>query len=293
MANFTRPKLVDIIYFTCYDFITKILNALCAEKARTIIMKKFRKVVILAAVMVMVLVPIQGAMAASNCVEYNGFKVYYGNDAWKQTQNRGITVIYNWFNKYLNDYNVQQPAPTAKPVNPVPSTAPTPAPTAAPTPAPTVAPTPAPTVAPTPTPTVAPTPAPTQNPSASGHQLSASEQKMVDLVNQERTKAGVAPLKVDAELSRVARIKSQDMKDNNYFSHTSPTYGSPFDMMKSFGIKYRTAGENIAKHGSVESAHVGLMNSEGHRKNILNPNFTHIGIGIVDGRYYTQMFIGK
>jgi uncharacterized YkwD family protein len=116
---------------------------------------------------------------------------------------------------------------------------------------------------------------------------------MVDLVNQERAKAGVAPLKVDLELSRVARIKSQDMRDNNYFSHTSPTYGSPFDMMKSFGISYRTAGENIAKHSSVESAHAGLMNSDGHRKNILNPNFTHIGIGIVDGRYYTQMFIGR
>ena len=123
--------------------------------------------------------------------------------------------------------------------------------------------------------------------------MSASEQKMIDLVNQERAKAGVAPLKVDLELCRVARIKSQDMKDNNYFSHTSPTYGSPFEMMKSFGISYRTAGENIAKHSSVEGAHTGLMNSEGHRKNILNPNFTHIGIGIVDNRYYTQMFIGK
>ena len=116
---------------------------------------------------------------------------------------------------------------------------------------------------------------------------------MVELVNQERAKAGVAPLTIDLELSRVARIKSQDMKDNNYFSHTSPTYGSPFEMMKNFGIRYRTAGENLAKHSSVESAHAGLMNSEGHRKNILNPNFTHIGVGIVDDRYYTQMFIGK
>ena len=244
-------------------------------------MKKFRKIVILVAVMVMALLPIQSTMAASNWVEYNGFKVYYGNDAWQQTQNRGVTVIYDWFNNYLN--NMPQPAPETKPVSPAPSVAP----------APTVAPTPAPTVAPTPAPTVAPTPIPTQNPSTSGYQLSASEQQMVDLVNQERAKAGVAALKVDTELSRVARIKSQDMKDNNYFSHTSPTYGSPFEMMKSFGIKYRAAGENLAKHGSVESAHVGLMNSEGHKKNILNTNFTHIGIGIVDNRYYTQMFISK
>ena len=260
-------------------------------------MKKFRKIVIITAIMAMVLVPIQSTMAASNCVEYNGFKVYYGNDAWQQTQNRGVSVIYNWFNNYLNNYNNPQPVPPTTPVAPAPSAVPTPAPTAepapttAPTPAPTVA--PAPTAKPTPAPTVAPTPAPTQNPSTSGYQLSASEQKMVDLVNQERAKAGVAALKVDPELSRVARIKSQDMKDNNYFSHTSPTYGSPFDMMKSFGIKYRAAGENIAKHSSVDSAHVGLMNSEGHRKNILNPNFTHIGIGIVDNRYYTQMFISK
>lgn len=116
---------------------------------------------------------------------------------------------------------------------------------------------------------------------------------MINLVNQERQKAGVAPLKVDLELSRVARIKSQDMRDKGYFSHTSPTYGSPFDMMKSFGITYRTAGENIAKHSSVESAMAGFMNSEGHRKNILNPSFTHIGVGIVDGRYYTQMFVGR
>lgn len=264
-------------------------------------MKKFRKIVIILALMAMVLVPMQSTLAASNCVEYNGFKVYYGNDAWQQTQNRGVTVIYNWYNNYLNNYNMTQPVPSTAPVAPAPTAAPAPtvAPTPAPTtaPVPTVAPTPAPTAAPAPTvaPTPAPTvaPAPTQNPSTSGHQLSASEQKMVDLVNQERAKAGVAALKIDPELSRVARIKSQDMKDNNYFSHTSPTYGSPFDMMKSFGIKYRAAGENIAKHGSVDSAHVGLMNSEGHRKNILNPNFTHIGIGIVDNRYYTQMFISK
>ncbi len=116
---------------------------------------------------------------------------------------------------------------------------------------------------------------------------------MIQLVNQERQKAGVSPLTIDPELSRVARIKSQDMKDNGYFSHTSPTYGSPFDMMKSFGITYRTAGENIALNSSVEGAHTSLMNSEGHRENIMNSSFTHIGIGIVDGRYYTQMFIGK
>lgn len=255
-------------------------------------MKKLRTIAILAAVMAIAFMPLQGAMAASKYVEYNGVKVYYGNNAWQQTQNRGIKIIYNWFNKFVKcDDNQSQPAPAP---TPAPTPKPTPAPTPAPTPKPTPAPTPAPTPKPTPAPTPKPTPAPTEGSGqSSGYQLSASEQKMVDLVNQERAKAGVAPLKVDPELSRVARIKSQDMRDNNYFSHTSPTYGSPFDMMKSFGISYRTAGENIAKHSSVESAHAGLMNSDGHIKNILNPNFTHIGIGIVDGRYYTQMFIGR
>ncbi len=246
-------------------------------------MKKLRTIAVIAAVMALVLVPMQSAMAAGNYVVYNGVKVYYGNNAQQYTQNRGVKVIFNWFNNVVTWTQPSQ-------AQPVPSPTPAPQPTPTPVPQPTPAPTPKPTPAPTPKPTPAPS---TGSGQTSGYQLSASEQKMVDLVNQERAKAGVPPLKVDLELSRVARIKSQDMRDNNYFSHTSPTYGSPFDMMKSFGISYRTAGENIAKHSSVESAHAGLMNSDGHRKNILNPNFTHIGIGIVDGRYYTQMFIGR
>jgi len=119
---------------------------------------------------------------------------------------------------------------------------------------------------------------------------------MLGYVNQARANAGLKPLVVDYELSRVARIKSNDMKENNYFSHTSPKYGSPFEMMNAFGIKYRTAGENIAKNSSVLGAHTSLMNSEGHRRNILNSSFTHIGIGIVStnsGIIVTQMFIGK
>jgi len=128
--------------------------------------------------------------------------------------------------------------------------------------------------------------------------LSVREKEMLKYVNEERTKAGLKPLQVDLELSRVARIKSQDMVDNGYFSHNSPTYGSPFEMITDFGIKYRAAGENIARNSSVLKAHESLMNSEGHRKNILNENFTHIGIGIVDnkgagGITVTQMFITK
>jgi uncharacterized YkwD family protein len=125
--------------------------------------------------------------------------------------------------------------------------------------------------------------------------LSAYEQKVVDLTNQERAKNGLAALKVDVTLSKMAREKSRDMSANGYFSHTSPTYGSPFDMMKQFGITYRSAGENIAMgQRTPEEVVNAWMNSEGHRKNILSPNFTHIGVGhISQGNYWTQEFIGK
>ncbi|MBO5356255.1 MAG: SafA/ExsA family spore coat assembly protein [Clostridia bacterium] len=121
------------------------------------------------------------------------------------------------------------------------------------------------------------------------------EKEVVRLVNQERAKNGLSSLTYDWELSRVARYKSQDMKDNNYFSHTSPTYGSPFQMMKSFGITYRTAGENIARGYKTPEAVVdGWMNSSGHRANILNSSFTRIGVGYVsNGHYWAQMFISK
>jgi uncharacterized YkwD family protein len=125
--------------------------------------------------------------------------------------------------------------------------------------------------------------------------LSAYEQKVVDLTNQERAKNGLAALKVDTTLSKMAREKSRDMSVNNYFSHTSPTYGSPFDMMKQYGITYRAAGENIAMGQRTPDEVVqAWMNSEGHRKNILNSNFTHIGVGhVASGNYWTQEFIGK
>lgn len=124
--------------------------------------------------------------------------------------------------------------------------------------------------------------------------VSAYEQEVIRLVNIERSKQGLKSLTYDWQLSRVARYKSQDMKDKGYFSHTSPTYGSPFEMMKSFGISYRTAGENIAKGQRTPSEVVNAwMNSSGHRANILNSSFTKIGVGYVkDGNYWTQMFTG-
>jgi uncharacterized YkwD family protein len=121
------------------------------------------------------------------------------------------------------------------------------------------------------------------------------EQEVIRLVNEIRVQNGLKPLTYDWELSRVARYKSQDMKDNRYFSHTSPVYGSPFQMMKNFGITYRSAGENIARgQRSPQEVVNAWMNSDGHRANILNPSFTQIGVGYVaDGNYWTQMFIGK
>lgn len=123
----------------------------------------------------------------------------------------------------------------------------------------------------------------------------AYEAEVVRLVNQRRAEHGLKPLTQDWQLSRVARYKSQDMKDLGYFSHTSPTYGSPFQMMKSFEISYRTAGENIAKgYASPEAVVNAWMNSPGHRANILNATYTHIGVGFVSsGNYWTQMFISR
>ena len=124
------------------------------------------------------------------------------------------------------------------------------------------------------------------------------QKEVVRLVNVERSKRGLSELSFNTELSNVATLKSQDMINKNYFDHTSPTYGSPFDMMKQFNISYRTAGENIAK-GQRTPAEVvnSWMNSPGHRANILNANFTDIGIGVAKSSngtlYWTQMFIGK
>ncbi|MDQ0224994.1 putative YkwD family protein [Metabacillus niabensis] len=125
--------------------------------------------------------------------------------------------------------------------------------------------------------------------------LSQAVQQVIDLTNAERRRNGLADLKADTKLSGVAQKKSEDMQQNNYFSHTSPTYGSPFDMMRDFGVTYKTAGENIAQGQQTPQQVVqAWMNSEGHRKNILSRDFTHIGVGYdSNGHHWTQMFIGK
>lgn len=120
------------------------------------------------------------------------------------------------------------------------------------------------------------------------------EEQVVALVNEQRAANGLNPLTLSTELSNVARTKSQDMHDHHYFAHESPTYGSPFDMLSSFGISYRAAGENIAMgYATPEAVMNAWMNSSGHRANILNASYTQIGVGYVaDGNYWTQEFIG-
>ncbi|HBV87214.1 MAG TPA: SCP-like extracellular protein [Desulfosporosinus sp.] len=162
---------------------------------------------------------------------------------------------------------VKQPAPTPAPQSTTPKTAPKPTP------------------APVPVPTPKPTP-----------QINVQIQKMLESINSERAKVGVAPLSTDIKVMEAARMKSEDMVKNNYFSHTSPTYGSPFDMLSKFGVTFQGAAENIAMNSSVEAAHAALMASEGHRKNILNASYSYIGIGITDspgGKVFVQMFVKK
>lgn len=168
----------------------------------------------------------------------------------------------------------------ATPTNEQQKTVPSPAPQS-PTPKP----------APKSTPAPAPVPTPKPNP-----QIDAQKQKMLDLINAERSKLGIAPLNTDIKVMEVAQIKSEDMVKNNYFSHTSPTYGSPFDMLSKFGVTFQGAAENIAMNSSVENAHAALMASEGHRKNILDASYSYIGIGITDssrGKVFVQMFVKK
>ena len=120
------------------------------------------------------------------------------------------------------------------------------------------------------------------------------EQQVVTLVNQERAAYGLPALGTNAQLADGAKLKSQDLHDNRYFDHNSPTYGTPFEMMRALGITYSYAGENIAMGYSTPEAVVrAWMQSPGHRANILSANFTSIGVGYVaDGGYWTQWFHG-
>ena len=123
---------------------------------------------------------------------------------------------------------------------------------------------------------------------------SVQEQTAQNLLNSDRARYGLAPLTLDPELSRIARIKSEDMRDNRYFAHVSPTYGDVRQMLRTFGYSYASAGENIAHHATVEKAEAAFLSSSGHRRNIMNRAYTKVGIGVAfDSKgfiYLTQIF---
>lgn len=126
--------------------------------------------------------------------------------------------------------------------------------------------------------------------------VKALENEVIRLVNVERSKKGLPALKANWQLSRCARYKSQDMIDKKYFAHQSPTYGSPYKMMESFGLKFSAAGENIAWGQKTPQEVMNTwMNSPGHRSNILGTSYDEIGVGVAkdaQGRiYWTQMFM--
>lgn len=117
------------------------------------------------------------------------------------------------------------------------------------------------------------------------------EQTMLMLVNEERSAAGLSVLVLDAELSAVARLHAIEMFEEGYFSHESPTTGSPFDRLDARGISYQLAGENLALAPGVEQAHEGLMKSPGHRANILEPGYRRVGIGAVESETHGTMYV--
>lgn len=117
-----------------------------------------------------------------------------------------------------------------------------------------------------------------------------TEREMLDMVNKERSKRGLKILVWDEEIARVARLHSADMFERGYFAHENLDGLSPFDRMDNGGIVYKFAGENLALAPTVETAHKGLMNSTGHRENILRSEFGRLGVGVMDGGIYGKMF---
>ena len=137
------------------------------------------------------------------------------------------------------------------------------------------------------------TPVPAE-PTVEQGSMTQNEALMLNLINGERAKVGLKPLQPMAKLNELARLKSQDIADKDYFSHISPTYGSFANMVYDAGIRFRSVGENLAMARNAQHAFVLLMASSGHKANILNPNFTHIGLGVIQDTYgvvVTQLFI--
>lgn len=127
-------------------------------------------------------------------------------------------------------------------------------------------------------------------------ELTAEEQEVLNLINEQRTKNGLSELKAYSKLQSIAKIKAEDIVNNNYFSHTSPTYGTPFELLKQKGVIYKTAGENLAGNETGIKAVDAWMNSPTHKENILDADYEYTGISVVDspiyGKVYVQLFMG-
>lgn len=133
--------------------------------------------------------------------------------------------------------------------------------------------------------------------SESNDDSKATASYILEKINAERIANGLPALSLDSLLTATAQTKAKDMVENNYFSHTSPTYGSPFEMMQNAGVTYISAGENIAGNSSIDDAITSFLSSEEHSKNILSNSYNYIGIGIEKSNTYgyviVLMFIGK
>ncbi len=225
----------------------------------------------------------------------------FGFKGWPYRQNNSCTAICPSAAPPVTPAPTEVPTPEPT-VTPAPTDVPTPEPTV--TPAPTEVPTPQPTV--TPAPTKVPTPEPTVTPSETEvppftdedyttGSITAQEENAFLLLNQDRAANGRSALELDPALCDLARLKSRDMYLNNYFSHTSPTYGSAAQMLSTYGYSFTSVGENIAHHATVEKAQAAFMSSSGHRQNILGSQWTKVGIGVWEDSqgfvYVTQLFV--
>lgn len=127
--------------------------------------------------------------------------------------------------------------------------------------------------------------------------LTSDESELLSIINNERQKNNLPNLEIDEELQNVAKLKANDIVQNNYFSHISPTFGTPFEMLKSHNISYKTASENIAGNSNIQSAFDAWISSDSHKGNILSNDYNYTGIAVVDsiayGKIIVELFIGK
>ena len=224
--------------------------------------------------------------ASSSALAYSGAPTsQFGFKGWPYRQSNG---------SYATNEPACTPAFTCAPES-TPEASPEP--TLTPVPTPETQPTAVPTAEPTATTTSKPvvTAPPSIGDDYTTPSIGAQEANALNLLNQDRIANGLPALQLDPALSEIARAKSRDMHEKGYFSHTSPTYGSPSQMLKHFGYTFTSVGENIAHHANVEKAQAAFMSSSGHRSNILGSQWQKVGIGVwTDSQgfvYVTQLFV--